>query len=135
MDYDYFESVKSDVRDFIEDLRQEENDIDDSQGYEVWEQEYSNFEELNDYLHETMLTDDSITGGDSGSYTFDSYTAAEYICHNWDLLKDALDYVGESHWDALDNGYEWCDVIIRRYVFDQVLEDACEELGLQEIFN
>ena len=81
--YNYYEAVKSDVLDYIS------NEINYS--------DYENLDELNEYLNETLWVEDSVTGNASGSYTFNAYEAEENLCHNLDLLQEALNEFGSVH--------------------------------------
>lgn len=88
-------------------------------------------------LNDWFWVDDSVTGNASGSYTFNSYTAEEYLCHNWDLLSEALnEFCAEVD---LSNP-EAMDVTIRCYLLGQELwdcvepiyDDICEDLEITE---
>ena len=48
----------------------------------------SNREEVEQELNDTF---DSVTGNASGSYTFSAWQAEENLCHNFELLTDALE--------------------------------------------
>lgn len=74
--YDYLENVKEDVRNYIE-----ENKIVVTS---------SNREEVEQELNDTLFVNDSVTGNASGSYTFSTWQAEENICHNFELLTEAL---------------------------------------------
>lgn len=116
--YDYFEHVKSDVLDYLnenyttEELR--ENLVDRDAFYEK--------------LHDDLWLTDSVTGNASGSYTFNAWEAEEHLCHNWDLLKDALEEFCDDYAHALDEGAEYCDVTIRCYLLGSVLYVLLDEL-------
>ena len=73
-----------------------------------------------------MFIDDSITGNASGSYTFSTWKAEENLCHNLDLLKEALQEFG-SDLNYLESP-EACDVTIRCYLLGQVLQEVLDEL-------
>lgn len=115
MKYNYFEAVKADVKDFIE------CNIDFSK--------YENAEDLAWRLEELLWVDDSVTGNASGSYTFNRWQAAEYISHNWDLLKEAVWEFGCDAENILDKGEEWCDVTIRCYLLHGAIAEALEEMA------
>lgn len=108
--YNYYEEMKKDIKEYLEENRDylESNDF--------------------NYLYDIMFLADEITGNASGSYTFNTYKAEEYICHNLDLLKDALKEFGDNFNDALEHGAEYCDVTIRCYLLGQVLTDVLNEL-------
>ena len=115
MTYDYLETMKEDIRQWLED-----ND---------WKDTYKNMtrEELEEKLNEDLWTEDSVTGNASGSYTFNSYEAEENICHNMDLLQGALDMFGETDVNILDKGAEWCDVTIRCSLLAQAIAEVLDE--------
>ena len=112
--YNYLESVKEDVRNYIE-----ENKIVVTS---------SNREEVEQELNDTLFVNDSVTGNASGSYTFSTWQAEENLCHNFELLTEALtefEYNGLSY---LKNGAEACDVIIRCYLLGQAISEVLDEV-------
>ena len=118
MAYDYKEAVKNDVLDYIN------GEIDFA--------EFDTLEELEEHLNEVLFVHDSVTGNASGSYTFNSWEAEENICHNLDLLAEALEEFGGSL-DILKDGAEAADVTIRCYLLGQSIAEALEEL--EDEFN
>lgn len=108
-DYNYYESVKEDIKEYLRntDERDEQK------------------------LYDDMFIDDSITGNGSGSYTFSTYQAEENLCHNMDLLQEALEAFGDTNTDILQNP-EACDVTIRCYLLGQLLGEALEEIKEEE---
>lgn len=114
MEYDYREAVKDDVLEYIK------NEIDFT--------EFDTLEELEEKLNEDLFCEDSVTGNASGSYTFSTYEAEENICHNLDLLAEALDEYGGSC-DILHDGAEAADVTIRCYLLGQAIAEAMEEIA------
>ena len=113
MYYDYYEEVKNDVIDYIED----NIDLD----------EFETRGELYEYLYDTLFTEDSVTGNGSGSYTMSNRKAWEYVGDNLDLLSDAFEEFGESKY-TLSQGAEACDVTIRCYVLGECIENALDEI-------
>lgn len=105
MSYNYYESMKEDIREYLKDT----NERDEQK------------------LYDEMFLSDSITGNGSGSYTFSTYQAEENLCHNMDLLKEALEEFG-CDIDYLKKGAEACDVTIRCYLLGQVLNEVLEEI-------
>lgn len=105
MKYDYFKTMKEDIREYLENT--------DERNYDV--------------LYDEMFTADSVTGNGSGSYTFNTYEAEENICHNMDLLKEAIEMFGGDYLSILEQGAEACDVTIRCYLLGQVLQEVLEE--------
>lgn len=102
---------------------------------EVTLSDYSDREELEEYLHDTLWTEDSVTGNASGSYTFNTYKAEEYICHNLDLLAEAIKEFGCTE-NVLEKGAEWCDVTIRCYLLGQAIAEVLDDMeeDLEEAF-
>lgn len=111
--YDYLEAIKEDVLNYIN-----ENNI-------VVTSENRN--EVEQDLNDTLFTCDSVTGNASGSYTFNTWTAEEYLCHNLDLLGEALREFG-SGVKYLENGAEACDVTIRCYLLGQAISEVLDEV-------
>lgn len=112
--YDYREAVKNDVMEYIK------NEIDFS--------EFDTLEELEEKLNDELWTVDSVTGNGSGSYTFSTYEAEENICHNLDLLGEALAEFGSGANYLITNGAEAADVTIRCYLLGECIAAALEEL-------
>ena len=111
--YNYFEAVKNDVKDYIED-----HDV---------KVTTSNREDLEQSLYDDMFISDSVTGNASGSYTFNTWQAEENLCHNLDLLKEAFSEFGEPSFDVLESA-ESCDVTIRCYLLSSALSEVLDEL-------
>lgn len=110
MAYNYYEEMKDNINDVLN-----------------WN-EYDTLEY--DELYDAMFIDDYITGNGSGSYTFNSYKAKEYVMDNMDLLVEALEEFGEIEEIAtIIKNREWerADVTIRCYLLGQVLYEVLEE--------
>jgi hypothetical protein len=116
--YDYRKAMKEDILDYISD----EVNLDDFRGKRS---------ELEELLNDDLWICDDVTGNASGSYTFSTYRAEEYIAHNWDLLEEAMQEF-EDECNPIAKGAEWCDVTIRCYLLGQciaaVLDDLSDEL-------
>lgn len=114
--YDYYENVKEDIKEYIK------------ENYNKDDFKYLEFERL----YDEMFIADSVTGNASGSYYCNTWKAEETICHNMDLLIDALEEFGYLTIDGLNevirNGAEWADVTIRCYVLGQVLNEVLDDL-------
>lgn len=119
--YDYREAVLNDVKEYIE------SEIDLNE----WKE---NRDGLENHLNDELWTVDSVTGNGSGSYTFSTWEAEENICHNLDLLTEALDEFG-SDTDILTRGAEACDVTIRCYLLGQAIAEALDELEEDGAFD
>jgi hypothetical protein len=113
--YDYRQAVMDDIREYIK-----EHDIRVTS---------DNRDELESELRDTLWNDDSVTGNASGSYTFNTWKAEEYLCHNGDLLQDACSDFGYE--PRLDSA-EWCDVVIRCYLLGECLSSVLNELEVEE---
>ena len=104
MKYNYYEAVENDAIEYIK----ENNLRDKSQNK----------------LYDELLLADSVTGNASGSYYYNTYKAEEALCHNMDLLAEALQYfgydIGNEYYHLSRKGAEWCDVIVRCYVLGQI---------------
>ena len=111
--YNYLENIKADVKEYIDN--------------EINLKDFSDREELEEKLNDTLWTEDSVTGNASGSYTFNTYVAEENICHNLELLGEALDEFGGSC-DILKDGAEAADVTIRCYLLGESIAAALEEI-------
>lgn len=114
MKYNYFESVKEDVKNYIE-----ENEI---------KVTADNRAEVEEQLNEDLFVNDSVTGNASGSYTFNAWQAEENLCHNMDLLEDACNEWGDDLGEVVQRGAETCDVIIRCYLLAQAIAEVLDEI-------
>ena len=119
--YNYFEAVKEDVKNYIE------NDIDIKEALV----EAGNIEALIEKLNDDLWINDSVTGNASGSYTFSTYQAEENLCHNMDLLFEALNEFGCGI-EYLERGAEACDVTIRCYLLSSAISEVIEELNIED---
>lgn len=114
--YNYLESVKEDVRNYIE-----ENAIVVTS---------DNRKEVEQELNDTLFVNDSVTGNASGSYTFSTWQAEENLCHNFELLADALEELGYDL-SYLKKGAEACDVLIRCYLLGQAILEVLGEIEIE----
>lgn len=112
--YDYREAIKNDILEYIK--------------YEIDFNDFEDLDELSEQLNEDLWTVDSVTGNASGSYTFNTYQAEENICHNLDLLGEALREFGCGADYLIKNGAEACDVTIRCYLLSECIAEALEEI-------
>ena len=119
--YNYFEAVKEDVKNYIE------NEID----IEKELSEAGDIDSLKDNLCDDLFCNDSVTVNGSGSYTFNTWQAEENLCHNMDLLQEALEEFGCGI-EYLEKGAEACDVTIRCYLLSSAISEVIDELGLED---
>lgn len=115
--YDYREAICGDIREWIEDNYTKEEIVEN-----LSEDRDNFYEKLNDDLWIT----DSVTGNASGSYTFSNWDAEENLCHNQDLLQEAMDEFGCKPSDY--KGAEWGDVTIRCYLLGECINVVLDEL-------
>lgn len=116
--YNYFSAVKEDVKNYIND-----NEI------KVYP---SNREEIEQTLNDDLWVEDSVTGNASGSYTFNRWQAEENLCHNWELLAEAMEEFGCSDKNVIEEGAEWADVTIRCYLLAQAIAEVLDEVEEEE---
>lgn len=107
--YDYMESLKEDIKDYIKENMEYLEGKDEQE------------------LYDKFFVEDSITGNASGSYTFSTWKAEENICHNMDLVQEAYDMFGYEGIPS-DVGAEAMDVTVRCYLLGQVLHDVLDEI-------
>ena len=119
--YNYLENIKADVKEYIDN--------------EINLKDFSDREELEEKLNDTLWTEDSVTGNASGSYYCNSWKAEEALAHNWDLLAEAMEEFG-CEVDLLEKGAEWADVTIRCYLLGQSIGEVLDEMEeeLEEAF-
>ena len=119
--YNYLENIKADVKEYIDN--------------EINLKDFSDREELEEKLNDTLWTEDSVTGNASGSYYCNSWKAEEALAHNWDLLAEAMKEFG-CEVDLLEKGAEWADVTIRCYLLGQAIGEVLDEMEeeLEEAF-
>lgn len=111
--YNYLEAVTTDAKQAILD------------NLNYWN--FADREELEEIANDELWANDSVTGNGSGSYWFSTYKAEEALCHNWDILADAISEFGGDV-DVLRQGAESCDVTIRCYLLSQAISAAIDEL-------
>lgn len=117
----YRDEVKSDIRYTFE----------ESLKFYKEEKHYKTTDEI---LNEIK---DKVTGNDNGSYTMNRAEAAKNIGENWGLLVDACEEFGMLSEGRRGRGEdiikiyaepEYCDILIREYLFDQCAEELKNEL-------
>lgn len=117
MKYNYLESMKEDIKNYIEENK-------DNESYN-----WDNLEEVKELLYDDLWIDDSVTDNGSGSYYCNSYKARESLAGNEDLLVEALEEFGndaESYKRSLTDP-KFADVTIRCYLLSQAIDEALKE--------
>ena len=124
MYYNYLTAMKEDIREYIDDNGLVE--------------EYSGrLNELEDKLPDELWTVDSVTGNGSGSYTFNSYKAKEYIDSDSNAEEYIRELIDEYCLDAktvAEHLFDWeyWDVSIRCYMLYTAVSEVIEELKEEE---
>ena len=119
MAYNYEMAVRNDAVDYIREHYTPE---------EIAENILFNRDRWAESLNDAMWIADSVTGNASGSYTFSSYQAEENLCHNLDLLGEALEEFDCGPEYMIKNGPEACDVTIRCYLLYRAIDEALDDL-------
>ena len=118
--YDYLQAVKDDAWTWIK----------DKMNYsEVINCINEDAEEFKTFLNDELWTVDSITGNGSGSYTYSTWKAEEYICHNLDLAAKAYREFGYPG-IPFDKGAKHIDVTIRCYLLGQAISEIVDYIAL-----
>ena len=115
--YNYLEAMIEDVKEYLR--NEAEYDQEDL---------FYNRSYLEEKLHDELWCNDSVTGNASGSYTFSTWKAEEYLCHNYDELADACEAFGQDIGEAVKRGAEFCDVTIRCYLLGRAISEALDEI-------
>ena len=111
--YNYEESVKLDVSTWVL--------------YNVNMEDWKdNREGLEEYLNDTLWTEDSVTGNASGSYYCNTWKAEESLSHNWDLMAEAAECFGLEVVD-LSKGAEYWDVTVRCYLLGEAIAEVLDD--------
>ena len=124
--YNYLEAVKDDVETWLVDNSSQFEEIKDNNKIDG----VIDWDGVKDDLNETLWNDDSITGNGSGSYTFNSKKAREYV-----LEGDGLQYLKEladEGWLTYESigkyitdcDFESLDVSLRCYFLSQAIEEV-----------
>lgn len=89
-------------------------------------------DELEEFLNDELWACDEVTGNGSGSYTFNSAKAKEYVEADAETVREALkEFCVEPERIAeafLDGDYEYLDVTARCYVLGQAIADVLDDL-------
>lgn len=125
--YDYLSAVKEDVKSWIDEHDEWKSDYADESG--KWLRE-DNRDDIYEDLNDRLFIEDSVTGNASGSYTFNTWQAEENLCHNLDLLGEAMEefgYGGKPMSELMESA-ESCDVTIRCYLLGQAISEVLDEI-------
>ena len=122
MSYNYMNAMTENIRDYITENINREDYTEDRDG-------------LEEYLNDTLWTEDGVTGNASGSYYCNAWKAEEALSHNWDLLAEALEEFGQDGTDVLKEGAEAMDVTIRCYLLGQAIAEVLDDLDSDGYFD
>lgn len=122
MSYNYMNAMTEDIRNYITENINREDYTEDRDG-------------LEEYLNDTLWTEDGVTGNASGSYYCNAWKAEEALSHNWDLLAEALEEFGQDGTDVLKEGAEAMDVTIRCYLLGQAIAEVLDDLDNEGYFD
>lgn len=118
--YNYLEAIKADVKEYIKN--------------EITLSDFEDRQELEDKLNDDLWVDDSVTGNGSGSYTFNSYKAKEYVL---DGIEELLQIIGDFGITAQEVGekflneeWEYFDVTIRCGLLNQAINEVLDEMEM-----
>ena len=120
--YDYKGQVTESVKSFIK----ENYDLDEIKS------DFYDLTEFRNKIFDEAFDSDSVTGNASGSYYCNRWKAEEAICHNWDLIGEMVDE-GFYEFDS-ESDPETIDVCIRCYVLGEAVDEALDELGIDDDF-
>ena len=123
--YNYLESVKDDVKTWLEDNPEQFEEVKDNNEIDG----VIDWDGVKDDLNEILWNEDSITGNGSGSYTFNRKQARDYV------LDDGLQYLEDlvdEGWltyesigkDITNYNFESLDVSLRCYFLSQAIEEV-----------
>ena len=121
--YDYLQAICDDVRSWLDEHEDFKAELADENG--VWLTEDNKFD-VACMLQEELFDEDSVTGNASGSYFCNAWRAEEAICHNLDILGEALSAFGSdvSYLKSADS----CDVTIRCYLLSEAINKVLDEI-------
>ena len=126
MKYDYYKAVRYDVRNYIK------------ENIDYYKENYEYLSEAEDKLNDELWAEDSVTGNGSGSYTFNSGVAKDYLEDNFDLGIEAYSDFGydksKFYEDFVENP-EKADVTIRCYCLPTAIYNICSEYELEDFEN
>ena len=119
--YNYLEEITNDIECWMDK---------DGDPFDI--SQFEDREEAKEFLYDELWTEEAITG--NGPYGYASEEECEeFLCHNLDLLFNALFEFGELEESLLDDLHKhhkeknlarWADCTIRCYVLDNAIEDA-----------
>ena len=124
----YLDMVKEDVKNWIdENIDYIDDDV------------KADKDALFEYLNDNLWTEGSVTGNASGSYTFNSWDAENYVKADMDTVKEALneffvpaETIAEKF---LNEDWEYFDVTARCYVLESAIYEVLEDMEEEGFFD
>lgn len=119
--YNYLEKITNDIECWMDK---------DGDPFDI--SQFKDKEEAKEFLYDELWVEDAITGNGSYGYA-DEFLCEEYLCHNLDLLFEALFEFGEMEESLLDNIHKhikeknfarWADCTIRCYLLSEAIDKA-----------
>lgn len=124
--YNYREEMKKDIRE----------EIKENYNLAEWAGDRDGLEEK---LNDELWIADNVTGNASGSYTFNSWKAKEYVTDNEEDLQDAIREFGVDAETVaekfLDGNWEYFDVTIRCYLLGECIAAVLDEMEEEGAFD
>lgn len=124
MEYNYLEAMHEDIRDYIDENKDE---ILYKVGCMDGDDPENCVDDIAEYLNDILWTYDGVTGNASGSYWFNAWKAEEALCHNLDELEEACNEFGCDMGKIIKQGAETADVTIRCYLLGRAISEVLEE--------
>ena len=119
--YNYKEQIRADVREWIEDNKEQIEVLDRHDAYEI--------------IYDSCWVDDSVTGNASGSYTFSRSEARQNFYEDTDSEEYLEQMVDDGFANPMEVGkkiisgdYEWLDVSIRCWLLCDAVTDVLDEM-------
>lgn len=123
--YDYEAQVLSDVKDWIKENDDCIKERLDEDTYEL------DKDDLKSFLQEELWVADSVTGNASGSYFCNAWKAESALCHNLDLLCEALEEFDCQDYRKYLESAETSDVTIRCHLLYAAIDEAVDAIGTE----
>ena len=119
--YNYKEQIRADVKEWIEDNKEQVEGLDRHDAFEV--------------VYDSCWVDDSVTGNASGSYTFSRYEARQNFFGDEDSEEYLDQMCDDGFTDPVQIGkkliasdYEWLDVSIRCWLLTDAVTDVLDDM-------
>ena len=119
--YDYKEQIRADVREWIDEHKDELEGLDRSDAFEL--------------VYDECWIDDSVTGNASGSYTFSRWEARENFFGDSDseeyldqMCDDGFSSADEIGKKVIASDWEWLDVSIRCWLLTDAVTEVLDEV-------